>query len=294
MNTTTTGGSRQAPARRTPKRQRGRGRGILLLLLLVLLLAGGAAATLYFTRPVTFFYRGMELEALRGVPVNTLAPENFSTDARGRATYSQGDFTARTGIDVSFYQGDIDWTAVAEDGIDFAFLRLGYRGYQAGGLQMDTTFTQNLTGAKAAGLDVGVYFFSQALSVEEAEEEADYVLAALDGAELEMPVVFDWEFITPGKGARTDNMEGALLTQCAKAFCEKIQAAGYTPMVYFNQELGYLSYDLKELKRFPFWLAEYDSHPDFYYGFSFWQYTHTGTVEGIQGNVDLDLEFRKG
>lgn len=293
MGATTTGGSRQAPARRVQKRRHGWGRRLFLLLLLVLLLAGGTAATLYFTRPVTFFYRGMELEALRGVPVNTLDPACFSTDDRGRVTYAQGGVTARTGIDVSFYQGDIDWTAVAADGIDFAFLRLGYRGYQAGGLQMDTAYAQNLAGAKAAGLDVGVYFFSQAISVQEAEEEADYVLAALDGAELELPVVFDWEFITPGKSARTDSMEGALLTQCAKAFCEKLQAAGYTPMVYFNQELGYLTYDLKELTRFPFWLAEYDSRPDFYYGFSFWQYTHTGTVAGIQGSVDLDLELRK-
>ena len=105
------------------------------------------------------------------------------------------------------------------------------------------------------------------------------------------PVVFDWEFITTGE-ARTAGMDGQGITQCASAFCELVSVAGYTPMVYFNQDMGYLVYQLKELDSSPFWLAEYDSRPDFYYDFDMWQYTHTGTVPGIQGNVDLNLAFR--
>ena len=170
-------------------------------------------------------------------------------------------------------------------------IRVGYRGYSQGAIQPDTNFQKNMEGALKAGLDVGVYFFSQATTVREAEEEADYVLEAIRNYPVTYPVVFDWEFID-GQTARTDEMEGEHMTECAKTFCELVQAAGYTPMVYFNQEQGYLYYQLDQLDEFPFWLAEYDEKPDFFYDFDIWQYTHTGTVPGIEGNVDLNLAFR--
>ena len=105
-------------------------------------------------------------------------------------------------------------------------------------------------------------------------------------------MVFDWEPITPGNGARTDGLDGQTLTQCAVSFCRTIQEGGYEPMVYFNQAQGYLTYDLTQLDQWPFWLAEYDQIPGFYYHFDFWQYTHTGTVAGIQGEVDWNLDLR--
>lgn len=171
-------------------------------------------------------------------------------------------------------------------------IRVGYRGYSQGALQMDERFRENMDGALAAGLDVGVYFFSQATSVLEAEEEADFVLSAVRGYPIKYPVAFDWEFID-GAEARTDGMDGDTVTQCATAFCDLISVAGYTPMVYFNQELGYLFYQLDQLDASQFWLAEYDTKPDFFYDFEMWQYTHTGVVPGIQGNVDLNLAFRR-
>ena len=136
-----------------------------------------------------------------------------------------------------------------------------------------------------------MYFFSQATTVREAEEEADYVLEAIRNYPVTYPVVFDWEFID-GQQARTDEIEGERMTECAKTFCELVRAGGYTPMVYFNQEQGYLYYQLDQLDEFSFWLAEYDEKPDFFYHFAMWQYTHTGTVPGIPGNVDLNLAFQ--
>ena len=212
-------------------------------------------------------------------------------DSRGRVLYEKDGKTAKTGVDVSTYQGEVDWQAVA-DGIDFAILRLGYRGYTEGGLFMDESFSRNLQGALDAGLEVGVYFFSQAITPEEAEAEAAYILNAIDGYTVTYPIAFDWEPIAPGSNARTEGLDGETLTRCAAAFCRKVEEAGCRPAVYFNQTLGYLRYDLRELTDYDLWLAEYDSKPDFYYHFDLWQYSHTGQVAGIEGNVDLDLDLR--
>ena len=264
--------------------------GIAKVLFSVLVLLAACAGGYWFwqsQQPDTFYYRNMEMAALDGVDRNTSIPQAFVQQENGWITYPD----ALQGIDVSVYQGEIDWQAVADAGVDFAIIRVGYRGYSQGAIQPDTNFQKNMEGALKAGLDVGVYFFSQATTVREAEEEADYVLEAIRNYPVTYPVVFDWEFID-GQTARTDEMEGEHMTECAKTFCELVQAAGYTPMVYFNQEQGYLYYQLDQLDQFPFWLAEYDEKPDFFYDFDIWQYTHTGTVPGIEGNVDLNLAFR--
>lgn len=240
--------------------------------------------------PITFRFGDMVLTPMDGMPLNPYDKDAFSIDEKGRVTYEKNGRRARAGIDVSTHQKDIDWQAVAEDGVDFAILRLGHRGYTEGGLFLDQTFEQNLRGALDAGLDVGVYFFSQAVTPEEAEEEADYILNVLDGQELAFPIAFDWESI-PGDEARTDRLDGAMVTRCAAAFCKRIEDAGYRPAVYFNQTQGYLHYDLRELTDYELWLAEYDTIPDFYYHFDLWQYSHTGRVDGIRGDVDLDLAF---
>lgn len=240
--------------------------------------------------PVTFRFGDKVLTPLEGMPLNPYDQEAFGLDEKGRITYTKDGRTAKTGIDVSTHQKEIDWTAVAADGIDFAILRLGHRGYTQGGLFLDETFEQNLKGALDAGLEVGVYFFSQAVTPDEARQEADYILSVLDGQELPFPVAFDWESI-PGADARTDGLDGETLTRCAAAFCQRIENAGYRAAVYFNQTQGYLHYDLRELTDYDLWLAEYDAVPDFYYHFDLWQYSHTGRVDGIQGDVDLDLAF---
>lgn len=298
-----------APPRHRPPARRDRNPSVISIFTLICsilaLIAAGTALFLVLRgnqeadeppappeEPATFRFGDRTLVPLEGMPVNPYTRESFSLDSRGRVQYEKDGKKGRTGIDVSTYQNEIDWQAVAADGIDFAILRLGYRGYTEGGLFMDQSFAQNLQGALDAGLEVGVYFFSQAITPEEAEAEAAYILNAIAGRSISYPIAFDWETITPGSGARTDGLDSETLTRCAAAFCEKIKAAGYTPAVYFNQTLGYLHYDLRELTDYALWLAEYDSKPDFYYHFDLWQYSHTGQVAGIEGDVDLDLDLR--
>jgi GH25 family lysozyme M1 (1,4-beta-N-acetylmuramidase) len=193
------------------------------------------------------------------------------------------------GVDVSTYQGYIDWNQVKASGIQFAMIRLGYRGYGTGALVEDTYFRTNLHNALAAGLDVGVYFFSQALNAEEAVEEANFVLERIRGYEIKMPVVFDWEYISDE--ARTANMDPRTLTDCYIAFCDHIAAAGYTPMSYFNTYQSRKDIYIKELEQYPYWLALYSHRMTFPYKVDMWQYTCTGRVPGIQGDVDINMYF---
>ncbi len=232
-------------------------------------------------------YRGRMLPILEDVPANEYAVEAFSADENGFLHYAD----APLGVDVSSHQGEIDWEQAAGAGIDFAMVRAGRRGYTEGGLYEDERFAENIRGALAAGLDVGTYFFSQAITAAEAEEEAAYVLELIDGCDLTYPVVFDWEPI-PEDEARTDGLGADEVTECALAFCRVIAEAGYTPSIYFNVGQGYLSYRLDRLTEYPFWLAEYHESPGFYYHFDLWQFTHEGRVPGIDGYVDLDLDLR--
>ncbi|MFI3227694.1 MAG: GH25 family lysozyme [Clostridia bacterium] len=220
------------------------------------------------------------------LPVNSYDQELFATEDNGLISY--GD--ARLGIEVSQHQKEIDWQAVADEGVSFAMIRLGYRGYGEEGLiRLDEYFHYNMEEAKAAGIDVGVYFFSQATSVWETLEESYFVLENLEGYELDLPVVFNWEFIDNNSLARTNTMQGQCITLYNQVFNEKMQKAGYDTMTYFNQSLAYLYLDLDLLQDNPFWLASYRSSPVFYYDFQIWQYTDKGTIDGIEGYVDLNL-----
>ena len=245
-----------------------------------------------YAQPGTIItYKDRQLPAFTQVGLSRYDPACFAA-ADGRVTYMQDEKTARTGVDVSFYQKDIDWKQVKAAGIDFAIIRVGFRGYGSSGLiSEDSCFRQNVAGALEAGLQVGVYFFSQAVNVWEAREEANFVLSAIQGYDITFPVVFDWERITDNSSARTNDMPGSTMTLCAQAFCDTIAQAGYTPVVYFNQDAGYLDYDLDLLKNYGFWLAEYRSSPTFYYHFDLWQYTAKGRIPGIEGDVDLNLCF---
>lgn len=236
-------------------------------------------------------FRDEVLPVHPSVPANCWLAEGFAMED-GRASYEAGGVEARLGVDVSHMQGRIDWEEVANDGVEFAIIRAGGRGYgvETGTLYEDTRFRENLKGAQKAGLQVGTYFFSQATSIQEAEEEARFLLDLLDGAPLGGPVVFDWENIDHDT-ARTDNVDTKTLTAAAQAFCQIIEQAGYQPMIYLNQYMAYLRYDLAQVCGYPFWLAQYSEQPDFPYEFWMWQYTDQGEVDGIRGNVDLNLFF---
>lgn len=199
----------------------------------------------------------------------------------------------RIGIDVSKYQYEIDWEQVAASGVEFAIIRIGYRGYgSAGTINEDPYAKANLEGALAAGLDVGVYFFSQATTTKEAKEEAKFVLDYIEpyGDDITMPIVFDWEL--PGvDNPRTKDVDARTLTDCILEFCGIIRRAGYTPMTYFNTHQANYDLYLEELTDYDFWLALYTPRMRFPYKVRMWQYTSSGKVPGIDYSVDLNIWF---
>lgn len=200
-------------------------------------------------------------------------------------------YSIRKGIDVSEHQGDIDWSRVKAAGYDFAFLRIGYRGYgEQGTLCADAKFQQNIVNAHNAGIEVGIYIFSQAVNEEETLQEVELVLGQLKGHDLELPVVFDPERIRDDT-ARTDNVTGEQFTKNTILFCEKMKEAGYQPMIYSNMVWEAFEYDMEALADYPIWYADYEPVPQTPYYFSFWQYSEKGSVDGIEGNVDLNVQF---
>lgn len=212
-----------------------------------------------------------------------------SGDQGDRLVYREnGEVRSQLGVDVSDHQGAVDWNAVAADGIDFAFVRVGNRGYTEGALYADTRYAENIDSATSADLDVGAYFFSQAVSVEEAREEADFVLQLLAGRHLALPVAFDHEPVADGTG-RANNVDRETLTACARAFCERLEQGGYSTMIYGNSG-DMARYNPADLGKRPVWFAEYDAtQPHAQFDFSIWQYTNGGTVAGIATAVDLNL-----
>ena len=226
----------------------------------------------------------------------TLPPPEANPYGRNDFQYNENNYLSclagesSNGIDVSAYQGEVDWEKVAASGIDFAMVRAGYRGYgEKGTLVEDKYAKANLEGAAAAGLDVGVYFFSQALNTQEVEEEVEFLLEIIEGYELTMPVVYDWEYVS--EEARTANMDARTLTDCSLHFCKLIEEAGYTPMVYFNTNQARDLLYLPELKEYDFWLAWYSDRMRFPYKLKMWQYTCYGRVPGIEGDVDINILF---
>ena len=237
------------------------------------------------------FVAGLRAAVNFDLPRNGYDSTAFRTAGNGRVYYDGPAETVRYGIDVSKWQGDIDWKKVAADGVEFAILRCGYRGSGAGAINEDECFRANIAGAIAAGLDVGVYFFSQALNAAEAREEAKYTLELIRGYDLAYPVVFDWE-PQYTSGSRTNRPNWSAVTDAAVAFCDAVAAAGYTPMVYFNVAEAYLRLDMEKLQKYDAWLAWYHETPGYIYDYQIWQYGSTGSVAGISGNVDMDICFK--
>lgn len=192
------------------------------------------------------------------------------------------------GIDVSAFQGKIDWQQVADSGIRFAIVRLGYRGYgSAGNMKEDEYAKENLAGAAEAGLEVGAYFFSQALNIQEVDEEIEFLLDILGDTHLDMPIILDWEVVNDS--ARTANTDARTLTDCLLHFCQVMEEKGYQPMVYFNWSQSRNLIYLHELEDYPFWLALYQDRMTYPYRVEMWQYTSEGRVPGIEGDVDINL-----
>ena len=237
-------------------------------------------------------YGEIWLPVLQNVPLSSHPNERLKADEIGRmqSTDENGMRNALTGLDISAHNEVTDWNAVKASGVDYVMLRVGYRTYGGGVITEDAKFSEYYEGAKAAGLKIGAYFFSQAVSAEEAEEEAVFAARQLDGLALDFPLAYDWELIFDD-GARTDTVSVETLTAATITFCENVKAFGFAPMVYQNKRTALLKYDLPRLTQYPFWLAEYGDGPTYPYDYDMWQYSCTSAVEGITGDVDMNLSF---
>lgn len=229
------------------------------------------------------------------VPINRelkqsqLVQENVNLLESGEIQYMSGDqVISHKGIDVSRHQGNIDWAKVAQDGVEFAFIRVAYRGYGTGKMEEDSFFDQNVQGAQAAGIKTGVYIYSQAITEEEVLEEANLVLQKVAPYQLECPIVFDVELVS-GANGRMNNITPEERTNLALLFCQTIEAAGYKPMIYHNTEMGALKIDVSVLEDYDKWFASYSETLYYPYEYKVWQYTPHGKVAGISSEVDLNI-----
>lgn len=227
----------------------------------------------------------------RDLKLNQLDVANLQILESGEYQYlTDGQVTSHKGIDVSSHQGKIDWSQVAQDGVEFAIIRLGYRGYgHEGNLMEDTQFDANIQGAKAAGIKVGVYIFSQAINDDEVLAEADLVLRKIAPYKLDCPVVFDVE--RTSADGRMNNISVEERTHLTLLFCQTIENAGYTPMIYHNTQMGALMINVAELEDYDKWYASYSDQMFYPYEYKIWQYSDKGKIQGISTNVDLNICF---
>ena len=251
----------------------------------------------------TIDYSDRKIPVYAGTEQNQLRHGDFiwAADHPDRLVYIGSQFRTRFGIDVSAYQNrasqneTIDWQAVRNDGVDFAMIRIGLRGYSSGKINEDAFYRQNIEGAMAAGIETGVYFFAQAITVEEAIEEADFVIERLRGLNINGPVAYDWEM--HDSSYRVYGTSPEMATACAIAFCKRIQEAGYTPMIYAGTYVSYVKYDQGAIAPYLCWYPEYKSDsseklcPTLYYQPDYWQFSSKCSVAGIGGNVDANIQF---
>ena len=245
-------------------------------------------------------YSGKEIPIYEDRSAIRLSDGDFVWDG-DRLEYVGKRYKTRFGIDVSAYQNrasenqTIDWEAVAADGVDFAMIRIGLRGTSTGAIHADSFYEENIRGAMAAGIETGVYFFAQAITVEEAIEEAEFVLDLLDGLKIDGPVAYDWEM--HDSSYRVYGTPPEMATACAVAFCERVEKAGYDAMVYAGQYVSYIKYDQGALAPYLYWYPEYKSdkseklYPTFYYQMNYWQFSSSCAIDGIGGRVDANLQF---
>ena len=231
---------------------------------------------------------------VEGAEVNPLTKSDFDY-IDDTPIYKGSVYDVKKGIDVSEHQLEIDWSQLKNENLDYAYIRVGRRGYTEGGIFEDKYFERNLSGAKSIGLETGVYFFSQAINVSEAIEEANWVIDRIKDKDITLPVVFDWEE-QKTDDSRTRGLDGKTVTDCAVAFCETVKNAGYVPCVYFYRLPGYYLYDILRLQQFTLWFALPCTPPDvtfpsFYYKINMWQYTNSAVLPGVPVECDLNYWF---
>lgn len=224
---------------------------------------------------------------------NTYKDKNFHQDDNGIITYSEdGKVITHMGIDASRFQGSIDFKKLKDQGVEFAILRCGFRSYGSGVLNTDSSFDTFAKNAIKNDIKIGAYFFSSAITTQEALEEANYVLDIIKPYKITYPVVIDFEEIA-GDTYRQENLSEKELTDIIITFCDTIEKAGYKPMIYSNLKGFVGRLDLTRLEKYEKWFAYYSDTPYFPYEFSIWQYTESGKLDGVSGNtIDLNISFK--
>ncbi len=218
--------------------------------------------------------------------------KNLSESANLRKYTDNGKKISYVGVDISKHNGQVNFNSIKSAGVDYVMLRLGARGYSTGQISLDDNFVENMEAAVEAGLDIGVYFYSQAVSLEEVMQEVNFVIQNLEPyrAHITYPVAFDMENV-PNDKARIDGLSRDDKTAIANAFLGGIQAAGYAPMIYGNKEWLIKNVDLAKLQDYDVWLSQEQDIPDYPYQFAMWQYTTTGVLNGVSGDASLNLCF---
>lgn len=214
-------------------------------------------------------------------------------EKNGLKRYVDGGKTlSYLGADLSKYNGEVSFSSMKAAGVDYVMIRVGSRGYSTGKLTQDEKFEQYMKEAAEAGLQIGVYFASQAITQEEAVQEADYVLQCIAPyqAKITYPVAFDMEFAANDE-ARIDGLGKEERTTITMALLDRIKNAGYTPMIYGDKEWLIKEIDMSSLQQYGVWLSQEEDTPDYPYQFSMWQYTTDGVLNGVSGDVGLNLSF---
>lgn len=204
--------------------------------------------------------------------------------------YMDGKQVSYVGVDLSKYNDYVDFIKLKKAGVDFVMVRVGVRGYGTGQIMLDDYFYENIKRASDAGLQIGLYFSSQAISKEEAREEANLVLESIGDYKVSYPIAFDMEFVA-NDTARIEILTRTEKTDIAKEFLETIEAAGYTPMLYGNKEWLIRQVDLSKLSGYDVWLSQPGDIPDYPYWFSMWQYSTSTSIDGIAGYANMNISF---
>lgn len=221
---------------------------------------------------------------------NTYQEAGFVYEEPVMKYFANGAKASFLGVDISKDNGTVDFKKLKKDGVDFVMVRLGYRGYESGNIVIDEEYFDNIQLANEAGLAVGVYFESQATTVEEALEEAEFVVTNLIEMRVTYPVVFDLGLVA-NDSSRIENIPKTQLTEITNAFCNRIKEVGYKPMVYGDKYWLLRKIDLTMLGDYDIWLSQSGQLPDYPYQFAMWQYTNTGSVGGISGDVNMNISF---
>ena len=229
-------------------------------------------------------------EIMKDVPKNDYALNDNLVSENGMLTYKDNKRESVKGVDLSKYNGTVDFAKLKDAGIGFAMLRLGSRGYGTGKIALDEKFVEYAQNAQVSGISIGAYFYSQAVNETEAIEEANYIVGAVSGFNLKYPIAIDIEKVTQDE-ARTDKLTSKERTAIVKSFCDAVRGYGYKPIIYATKEMMITGLDIEELSDYDVWLSDETNPTDYPYRFSMWQYNTKGKIDGITGDIDLDISF---